>query len=113
DVGVSRHRVGEAAPGHPGLRYPRCDDPRAWLPRDRDRPAPDAARPDRTDLAPAPLSALLWPRQDLAEPAALCRARDTGVPTAAAAREGGVTHTPRPSRRRRAKILVRPHDRSP
>ena len=33
---------------------------RARLPRDRDRPAPRAARPDRTDLAPAPLSALPW-----------------------------------------------------
>ena len=86
------------AHGHPELRYPRRDDPRARLPRDRDRPAPRAARPDRADLAPAPLSALLWAREDHAEPAALCRARDAGVPAAAAARGGGVTHTPRTSR---------------
>jgi hypothetical protein len=48
-------------------------------------------RPDRADLAPAPLSALLWAREDHAEPATLCRACDASL--SAAARGGGVTRT--------------------
>src|SRR5262245_22053259 len=71
NVGISRHGVGEARHGHSELRHSHRDDPPARLPRDRDCPAPRAARPDRTDLAPAPLSALLWARADHAEPAAL------------------------------------------
>jgi hypothetical protein len=58
-----------------------------------------AGREDRADLAPAPLSALLWAREDHAEPAALRRARDAGVSAADAVRGGGVTRAPCTSRR--------------
>ena len=61
---------------HPELRHPRRDDARARLARDGDRPAPRAPRPDRADLAPAPLSTLLRAREDDAELKALRGARD-------------------------------------
>src|SRR4029077_3409483 len=63
----------------------------ARLARHRGRQAPRAAPQDRAHVPAAPLPAVLRPRQGDAEPAALRREGDAGVPAPGGADGGGLS----------------------
>src|SRR5581483_10456905 len=78
---LPRQRVGEEPRRHAQLRRPQRHHAAPWLARDGGEEAEGLRAEDRHDVAAGPLSAVLRPREDDEEPAALRREGHARVPS--------------------------------